>query len=566
LRNGDETLLKSRSPQSRDIVQLPEIARSTMVQPIKNPAPRPANPTAAAAPRSGAQRSQQRPHLVERPAAQQRPDPERPLGREKRAEVVRKPTYLINFGGPKGTGAFIDIPGKFDPGHAALQGLSFGLGGLPRARFGGSILKPKLKSSPAPTPTQRTAGGATPTSQKAAQGSRPAHVSGAGSRVEGHPGAQGRSRAPDTSAKLAAARAPAATTAAPDDRIRMASGASHIPLSVKAEDGSWRDVRNTYTLEGDAKLHSFRGGLLAYDDGSAAPPRLLAPTADAAGLPRTREPSPSIYRNPARSSNDSSSHLAVLSDGTLQRLRQNSVHSREFVDVRPAVRHDDPAGPGAAPQQQRVGGEAAQRPFAAAPPNHGLKGGAPTKDAAPVRTGMHEERLNVFGRHLNLSKEAYDNLSKMESTRHFAGVMNVGNRRIDLAISNQLGNPGSDIEKALPKGTLYRVGKNGPDHPFPIDALHTAAQNVEKTGHALMVDMLGGRPDDYVGFSGIKRSDDVVRLKWASRTLNPQHADFLVKHHMINPGERGRDYMLAPQYRAMVIEQFRRAGFQVVAD
>ena len=75
-----------------------------------------------------------------------------------------------------------------------------------------------------------------------------------------------------------------------------------------------------------------------------------------------------------------------------------------------------------------------------------------------------------------------------------------------------------------------------------------------------MVKMLSGKDKYYVGFSGIKRNSDTIKLKWTSRTLNPEHASFVSKHHLGNPGEHQRDYLLNPKYQKIIIKQFEAAG------
>lgn len=199
---------------------------------------------------------------------------------------------------------------------------------------------------------------------------------------------------------------------------------------------------------------------------------------------------------------------------------------------------------------------------------------APTGRFIAMEGGWWRERALVSdvatGAKGALSSEAADNLRVMESTRHFVGVMHLKSKRIDLGISRQLGNPGSDVDRNLPAGVTFKVGPSSPHHAVPLEALHSIGQSGGKafdlTGHALMVKMLAGNPDDYVGFAGIKRNDDTVKLKWTSRTLNPQHAPFVVKHHLGNPGETQRDYVLAKNFRLAVIRQFERSGFHVLTE
>lgn len=171
-----------------------------------------------------------------------------------------------------------------------------------------------------------------------------------------------------------------------------------------------------------------------------------------------------------------------------------------------------------------------------------------------------------------LSSAVIENLGKMEPGRHFAGVMSVRSRRIDIAISSQLGSPGSDIDKPLPKGLTYQIGSGmkGRNVPVALDGLHTigtraGGKPLDITGHAMMVKMLGGKESHYVGFSGIKRNEDTVRLKWNSRTLNPSHAPFMVRYQLGNPG-LGRDYILNPSLQRKIIRQFEQSGFNVISN
>lgn len=171
----------------------------------------------------------------------------------------------------------------------------------------------------------------------------------------------------------------------------------------------------------------------------------------------------------------------------------------------------------------------------------------------------------VFGRINNaLSMESLNTIKQMENTRQFVGIMNVNTKEIHIGPSTLLGNPGSEVEKALPKGMRYMIGSV--EHAEPIgDLVKVNVGGVEKelTGHAAMVHLVKGRPSDYVGFSGIKRSDGVLRLKWNSRTLNPEHASFKTKHHLGNPGE-GRDYVLNVKYQDQVVKQFEKSGYEII--
>ncbi|WP_313365194.1 RHS repeat-associated core domain-containing protein [Pseudomonas sp.] len=171
-----------------------------------------------------------------------------------------------------------------------------------------------------------------------------------------------------------------------------------------------------------------------------------------------------------------------------------------------------------------------------------------------------------------LSKAALENIGKMENGRHFVGVMKVSDKRIDLAISNQLGHVGSDVEKRLPKGVTYQIGSGmkAVSIPVPLEGLHEIGRRAggepfDITGHAMMVKMLSGREKDYVGFSGLKRGETTLRLKWTSRTLNPRHASFMTRRHLGIPGQ-GRDYILHPSYQQKIIRQFERSGFEVITD
>ncbi|WP_166365481.1 dermonecrotic toxin domain-containing protein [Pseudomonas akapageensis] len=170
-----------------------------------------------------------------------------------------------------------------------------------------------------------------------------------------------------------------------------------------------------------------------------------------------------------------------------------------------------------------------------------------------------------------LSEEAWNNLQVMEVSRQFVGVMSVKYFRIDLAISSQLGFPGSDVERGLPVGTTYRVGPRSPELRLPLEALHTVGRKpdgniLDFTGHSMMVKILGASEKDYVGFAGVKRADGAVRLRWSSRTLNPEHASLISKYHLGNPGVEQRDYVLSRKYQKIVIKQFQRTGYTVLTD
>lgn len=171
-----------------------------------------------------------------------------------------------------------------------------------------------------------------------------------------------------------------------------------------------------------------------------------------------------------------------------------------------------------------------------------------------------------------LSEAALQNIGKMENRRHFVGVMSVSSGRIDIAISNQLGHVGSDVERPLPNGVTYQVGSGvkATHIPVPLEGLHEVGKRLggeplDITGHAMMVKMLGGKEKDYVGFSGIKREENTLRLKFTSRTLNPQHASFMTRNHLGNPGQ-GRDYILSGALKQKVIRQFQKSGLAVITD
>ncbi|VVQ13138.1 hypothetical protein PS934_03934 [Pseudomonas fluorescens] len=196
----------------------------------------------------------------------------------------------------------------------------------------------------------------------------------------------------------------------------------------------------------------------------------------------------------------------------------------------------------------------------------GFKGGGASVDDADVNT------IGMSGRKAKgLSIEAKENILVMENYRQFVGVMSVKSKRIDIAISSQLGLPGSDVEKQLPKGVTYKVGPKSPIFSFALEALHSVGKRADSTeldftGHAMMVKMLSGEEKEYIGFSGVKRSDDVIRLKWTSRTLNPEHASFMSKYHLGNPGVEQRDYVLSKKYQDIVVKYFERSGYSVIRD
>ena len=142
-------------------------------------------------------------------------------------------------------------------------------------------------------------------------------------------------------------------------------------MSIRTDAGRWTPAVNTYNLENDARLHTFKGGYLALDPGSGKVPQIQAPLRGNLDVPRTREASPKIYAAgqdwPANADK-----VAVLGDGTLQALKQNSRFSREFVDVAPSVRH---AATGEASPPPEL---AEQEQIRTAPAGYqGLKGGAP---------------------------------------------------------------------------------------------------------------------------------------------------------------------------------------------
>jgi len=182
-----------------------------------------------------------------------------------------------------------------------------------------------------------------------------------------------------------------------------------------------------------------------------------------------------------------------------------------------------------------------------------------------------QDRNALTSKVKGISVEAQNNLLVMEENRQFAGVMSVKNQRVDIAISSQLGVPGSDVERPLPRGVTYKVGPKSPDFSFALDALHSVGKRADGseldfTGHAMMVKMLSGKEENYIGFSGVKRSDGVIRLKWTSRTLNPEHASFISKYHLGNPGVEQRDYVLSKKYQAIVVRRFERSGYTVISD
>jgi insecticidal toxin complex protein TccC len=192
-------------------------------------------------------------------------------------------------------------------------------------------------------------------------------------------------------------------------------------------------------------------------------------------------------------------------------------------------------------------------------------GGASVEDAGVKVKGVSGRKVK------GLSIEAKENILVMENYRQFVGVMSVKSKRIDIAISSQLGLPGSDVEKQLPKGVTYKVGPKSPSFSFALEALHSVGKRADSTeldftGHAMMVKMLSGEEEEYVGFSGVKRSNDVIRLKWTSRTLNPEHASFMSKYHLGNPGVEQRDYVLSKKYQDVVVKYFERSGYSVIRD
>src|SRR5471030_2119195 len=84
-----------------------------------------------------------------------------------------------------------------------------------------------------------------------------------------------------------------------------------------------------------------------------------------------------------------------------------------------------------------------------------------------------QDRNALTSKVKGISVEAQNNLLVMEENRQFAGVMSVKNQRVDIAISSQLGVPGSDVERPLPRGVTYKVGPKSPDFSFALDALHS---------------------------------------------------------------------------------------------
>lgn len=173
-----------------------------------------------------------------------------------------------------------------------------------------------------------------------------------------------------------------------------------------------------------------------------------------------------------------------------------------------------------------------------------------------------------------LSNEAAQNLLCMEELRHFAGIMNVNTRRVDLAISREIGHYGSERDANMPPGVRYKVGALSPEHFMPLESLHSVGYRdvnglkvpIDFTGHAMMVKMISGDERHFVGFHGLKYSSNNVRIKWSSRTLNPPHADFLSRYHLGNPGVENRDYILSSKYRCLIIRQFERSGYTVRSD
>lgn len=182
-----------------------------------------------------------------------------------------------------------------------------------------------------------------------------------------------------------------------------------------------------------------------------------------------------------------------------------------------------------------------------------------------------QERSSLKSKVKGISIEAQGNLLVMEKNRQFVGVMSVKSHRVDIAISSQLGVPGSDVERPMPRGVTYKIGPVSPNFSFALDALHSVGKRADGseldfTGHSMMVKMLSGEEKNYIGFSGVKRSDGVIRLKWTSRTLNPEHASFISKYHLGNPGVEQRDYVLSKKYQDIVVKRFERSGYTVIKD
>lgn len=171
----------------------------------------------------------------------------------------------------------------------------------------------------------------------------------------------------------------------------------------------------------------------------------------------------------------------------------------------------------------------------------------------------------VMGRNGSaLNMASLNTLEQMETTRQFVGIMNVKTGEIHVGPSTLLGHPGSEVEKALPKGMKYMLAGHERVEPMgDLVKVNVNGVETELTGHAAMVHLAGGNLKDYVGFSGVKRADGILRLKWNSRTLNPEHAAFKTKYHLGNPGE-GRDYMLNIKYQNRVVEQFEKSGFEII--
>ncbi|VVN22969.1 Tc toxin subunit A [Pseudomonas fluorescens] len=187
------------------------------------------------------------------------------------------------------------------------------------------------------------------------------------------------------------------------------------------------------------------------------------------------------------------------------------------------------------------------------------------------RVNSVQERSSLNSKVKGISFEAQSNLLVMEKNRQFVGVMSVKSQRVDIAISSQLGVPGSDIERPMPRGVTYKVGPASPNFSFALEALHSVGKRADGseldfTGHSMMVKMLSGEEKNYIGFSGVKRSDEVIRLKWTSRTLNPEHAAFISKYHLGNPGVEQRDYVLSKKYQDIVVKRFERSGYTVIKD
>jgi len=333
---------------------------------------------------------------------------------------------------------------------------------------------------------------------------------------------------------------------APGDEIRMTAGAGQRPLSVRTEDGSSIDVQNTYNLAGDARLHSFPGGRLAYDDGTAATPRLLDPVSDVSGLPRTREATPAIYRNPQPSSLDASSHLAVLNDGTLQRLRENSSRSREFVDVPPAVDHARPPTQASNPPRPPDGGAAPALP-PTRPQTYGLKGGVrPPQPANDARKVVLDAEIDDDGQ---LSEFGYTN--NYQGRGEEALVLHSANRALLLLGSEVSLDPASGelvVDEAgarhLPAGEFARVlrrehdidlysqtcGRSDPlllvtcEGAFGIaqDLANEVKRPVIASEAQVVGDLEGIDTRDYRVINGVARAlgEDNQSVKW--KTFQPQ--------------------------------------------